>query len=61
MRVDSVESQQSLVNTLMLSMDFEEVINILTLTHAEMFYSKQLSCHNFITIAEQLWFYVMNC
>lgn len=47
MQKDCVESQQPNSNTLVLSMDLEQVISILTLTHSKMFYSRQLSCYNF--------------
>lgn len=47
MQEDSIDSQQPNSNTLVLSMDLEQIISIPTLTHSEMYYSRQLSCYNF--------------
>lgn len=44
---DSTASQQPTSDTMVISMDLEQVIFIPTLTHSDMFYSRQLSCFNF--------------
>lgn len=43
---DSVASQQPTSDTLVFSVDLEQVIFIPTLTHSDMFYSRQLACYN---------------
>lgn len=46
MKRDSVGSQSPASNTLVMAMDMQQVIFIPTLTHSQMFYSRQLSCYN---------------
>lgn len=46
MKADSIESQSPVSNTITMAMDMQQVIFIPTLTHSQMFYSRQLSCYN---------------
>lgn len=46
MKADSIESQSPASNTITMAMDMQQVIFIPTLTHSQMFYSRQLSCYN---------------
>lgn len=43
---DTIESQQPTSENIVISVDLEQVIFIPTLTHSDMFYSRQLSCYN---------------
>lgn len=46
MKKDTVSSQLPNSDVCMLSMDLEQVLSLPSLTHSQMFYSRQLSCYN---------------